>query len=479
MIYSLRIPQPSFPPELADWCLPFNENLPKEIDPYFVDLLVKQYDEIPEFLRSVPDLLSKPNDAFMAYTTSLKLISITPVGVYNYCQDLIKFVRGPSKKNNFLENVKTARRYLRKEGFAGRVEGDVLKVFEEVRENVASELKEIAQNPIPSFLPKKHMCDTQEREIDAMNEYLMNSVTDASDIFGKVYSVLDEGELSSLYKRLTLEDEETFISEKIQEYLTFFDDIVPTQSNGDKAVDSCLEDEIVDNCLKDEAVDVDENNNKTIEKTYFSCERDISTKIDIQDNDYKADGVLELFDQPKQIPLFLLEVSEEPNNLDPDKINEDRHKLLKEGVFGFNKLMLSTKLPKWKVCETQKIFLAQAFADKIVIGQLIFIGPGLYLFAPFTIPAFTIPTSNIDLNHVPRLIRTLLCLRYNLVENIERFLEFKKEGQEKITKSQPKYATGLTPERQRTVTFAEFLPKILKREEKKVRGRGKGRGRGI
>ncbi|CAG8796430.1 22246_t:CDS:2, partial [Gigaspora rosea] len=264
-----------------------------------------------------------------------------------------------------------------------------------------------------------------------------------------------------------------------------------------KAVDSCLEDEIVDNCLKDEAVDVDENNNKTIEKTVKSISNhfDIITKmngamnktpertwtahIDIQDNDYKADGVLELFDQPKQIPLFLLEVSEEPNNLDPDKINEDRHKLLKEGVFGFNKLMLSTKLPKWKVCETQKIFLAQAFADKIVIGQLIFIGPGLYLFAPFTIPAFTIPTSNIDLNHVPRLIRTLLCLRYNLVENIERFLEFKKEGQEKITKSQPKYATGLTPERQRTVTFAEFLPKILKREEKKVRGRGKGRGRGI
>jgi len=36
---------------------------------------------------------------------------------------------------------------------------------------------------------------------------------------------------------------------------------------------------------------------------YFSCERDISTKIDIQDHGYKADGVLELFERPKQIPL--------------------------------------------------------------------------------------------------------------------------------------------------------------------------------
>ncbi|CAG8780878.1 9295_t:CDS:2, partial [Acaulospora colombiana] len=47
--------------------------------------------------KSMPrgnDLLNKPNDAFMAYTTSFKLISvqaITPIGVYNYCQDLSKF----------------------------------------------------------------------------------------------------------------------------------------------------------------------------------------------------------------------------------------------------------------------------------------------------------------------------------------------------------------------------------------------------
>lgn len=117
-------------------------------------------------------------------------------------------------------------------------------------------------------------------------------------------------------------------------------------------------------------------------------------------------------------------------------------------------------------------------ADKIEIGQLIFIGPGLYLFAPFTIPVLTIPTSDTDLNHVPRLIRTLLCLRYNLVEKIERFIEFGKEGQENIAKSEPKYATGFTPGRRKAVTFAEFLPKISRGEGKKVNGRGRGRGRG-
>ncbi len=36
--------QPSYPLKLADWCLPFNKNLPKEITTHFIDLLVKWYD---------------------------------------------------------------------------------------------------------------------------------------------------------------------------------------------------------------------------------------------------------------------------------------------------------------------------------------------------------------------------------------------------------------------------------------------------
>ncbi|CAG8713110.1 18551_t:CDS:2 [Rhizophagus irregularis] len=65
---------------------------------------------------------------------------------------------------------------------------------------------------------------------------------------------------------------------------------------------------------------------------YFSCERDISTKVDAQDNGYKADGVLKFFERPRQIPLSLLEVSEGPNNPDPNKINGDRKKLMNEGI---------------------------------------------------------------------------------------------------------------------------------------------------
>ncbi|CAG8530238.1 16108_t:CDS:1 [Acaulospora colombiana] len=326
------MPQPSYPPELADWCLPFNENLPKEIATHFVDLPVKRYDEIAEFLCSVPDLLNKPNDAFTAYTTSLKLISeqaITPIGVYNYCQDLNKFVKGPNRKNTFLENVEKARRYLQKEGFAGRVEGDVLEVFEGVRENVASELREIVQKPTTPFPPKKRARVTQEGELDVTNEDLMNSVTDASDIFGKVtfpsyynklktiwktrdseskfyvldlgdedtwkqiYSVLDESELDSLYERLTLEDEEKFISEKTHEYLAFFDDIVPAQSKGDEAVDSYL---------------VDEDDYKTIEKN-SEMEKIVHQLGSVSEKYHYLSNFFPMpadYDQPKMPDLFIV-----------------------------------------------------------------------------------------------------------------------------------------------------------------------------
>ncbi|CAG8537977.1 4070_t:CDS:2 [Diversispora eburnea] len=52
-------------------------------------------------------------------------------------------------------------------------------------------------------------------------------------------------------------------------------------------------------------------------------------------------------ERPKQIPLFLLEVSEGSNDPNPDKIRGDRRKLMNEGVFALNKFVLSTELPKW------------------------------------------------------------------------------------------------------------------------------------
>jgi hypothetical protein len=82
---------------------------------------------------------------------------------------------------------------------------------------------------------------------------------------------------------------------------------------------------------------------------------------------------------------------------------------------------------------------------------MIFIGPGLYLFAPFTVPALTIPTSTDNLEHVPRLIRTLLCLRYNVLKEVKTFKKFAKEGQKYIAKPLIKYATGVTPGRHKAV----------------------------
>ena len=63
-----------------------------------------------------------------------------------------------------------------------------------------------------------------------------------------------------------------------------------------------------------------------------------------------------------QIPLFLLEVSEGPKNLDPDKVNEDRQKLMKEGIFAINKFMTRMELPTWEMCSKLKVFLAQGFS---------------------------------------------------------------------------------------------------------------------
>ncbi|CAG8725672.1 12947_t:CDS:1, partial [Funneliformis mosseae] len=74
----------------------------------------------------------------------------------------------------------------------------------------------------------------------------------------------------------------------------------------------------------------------------------------------------------------------------------------------------------------------------------------------------TIPISNTNLEHAPRLIRTLLVLRYNIIKKIEKFKEFERESQQRIVKPRIKYATGVTPGRSRVVTFSQFLPIVLK-----------------
>ncbi|CAG8562041.1 13856_t:CDS:10, partial [Acaulospora morrowiae] len=288
------------------------------------------------------------------------------------------------------------------------------------------------------------------------------------DTLYQVHDLLDEDELKALFKRLMLDDEDMHINEKARKYIELFDQIMEEEN-----LEDICDDEVVDEVAGSDLVD--ENNeetknmegdnekfNKSIAKMkeivhqldglpekyhYLSntfpmsaqyydqskmsdmfivksvsshldtiikmngamkntpertwtAHRSISTKIDVQENGFKADGVLKFFERPMQIPLFLLE------------------------------FMTRTGLPTWEVCSTLKVFLAQGFGDNIEIGQMIFIGPGLYLFSPFTIPALVISTSTGNLEHVPRLIRTLLCLRYNVLKEVRMFKKFAKEGQQ-------------------------------------------------
>ncbi|RHZ63252.1 hypothetical protein Glove_330g44 [Diversispora epigaea] len=128
----------------------------------------------------------------------------------------------------------------------------------------------------------------------------------------------------------------------------------------------------------------------------------------------KTDGVAELFKRPKQIPVFILEVSGVQTWI----------KLFKEGIFALNKFITRTDLPSWEVCASLCVFLSQGYEDNLEIGQLIYIGPGLYLYSPFTIPNLIIPTTPFNLQHAPRLIRTLLYLRHKIIKKIRSFQKF-------------------------------------------------------
>ncbi|CAG8634493.1 3089_t:CDS:2 [Funneliformis mosseae] len=317
------------------------------------------------------------------------------------------------------------------------------------------------------------------------------------EILTQIHELLDEDELKLLHNMLVLDDENMFIDEKAHKYLELSEKTKNMKGESEKFNESIAKMEEIVHQLDGlpEKYHYLSNTFPIPAQHYDQSKmpdmfiiKSVSSHLDTiikmngamintpEQNDFKADGVLELFERPMQIPLFLLEVSEGPKNLDLDKINEDRQKLMKEGVFAINKFMTRTELPTYEVCSKLKVFLVQGFSDNVEIGQMIFIEPGLYLFAPFTIPALTIPTFTDNLEHVPRLIRTLLCLRYNVLKEIKIFKNFSKEGQRYIAKPLTKYATGVTPGWHKAVTFAEFLPKISK--EGKKRGRGRGRGRG-
>ncbi|CAG8492374.1 12243_t:CDS:2 [Acaulospora morrowiae] len=286
-----------------------------------------------------------------------------------------------------------------------------------------------------------------------------------------------------LFERLILDDENNYISTKACGYLTLFDQIIdPSEEDTMNLNEITTKFRYLSNTLPIPVQQYDQSQfpdihiiksisshlhvdaitkmNKIVENT---SERSWTAHLNSKVINYRADRVAEFRKRPKQIPMFLLEVSGNPNNSDPDKFATDRKKLMNEGVFALKKFMTKTNLPTWDVYKIWRIFLAQGF-DNLEIGQMIYIGPGLYLFPLFTVPNFIISTFTTGLGYAPRLIRTLLCLRYNIIKKIKKFKEFERKGQRYIMKPKTKYATGLIPGQSKVGMFAQFLSKISKQE---------------
>ncbi|CAG8659537.1 9886_t:CDS:2, partial [Ambispora gerdemannii] len=303
------------------------------------------------------------------------------------------------------------------------------------------------------------------------------------EVLKEVHNLLDDEKLKSLFDRLTLEDENKYISMKALEYMTLFDKIIDDYLRDDD--DDVVEKKFIE--TKDEAISkmekvvysldgltkrfnylshtlpipteqyegflypdihiirsisshlstiisMDGIVKNTTEShitslRYFSCERTISTKMDSQTIDYRQMGLRNYLKGQNKSPYSYLR-SGEPSNPDPDKFKDDRQKLMK-GVFALNKFIIRTGLPTYEVCKTLGVFLAQGFEDNLEIGQIIYIGPGLYLFSPFTDPNLIILTSPFNLEH----------------------------SQRYIINPTSKYTTGFTPDRPQIVTFSKFLPK--------------------
>ncbi|CAI2175242.1 11153_t:CDS:2, partial [Funneliformis geosporum] len=183
-------------------------------------------------------------------------------------------------------------------------------------------------------------------------EDLLNSVTKASNAFrqikfptyyNKLKTIWHAPELGLLFERLSLEDENIHMEEDEE------------GERGDIENGVNIKDEAVSEIEK-----IVHNLNETATKFWFllntipipvlSYDQAQFHDINIIKNGFsthrlQSDGVAEFFERPKQIPLFLLEVSGDPGNPGPDKFNTDRIKLMNEGVFALNKFITRTELP--------------------------------------------------------------------------------------------------------------------------------------
>ncbi|CAG8490447.1 5123_t:CDS:10, partial [Diversispora eburnea] len=234
-------------------------------------------------------------------------------------------------------------------------------------------------------------------------EDMLNSVIETSNIFRevefpgyydklkKIWSIREAGsnyfvidlKNKEVLKEIDFGRRKQYISMKALEYMTLFDKIIDDYLRDDD--DDIVEKKFIE--IKDEAI-------SKMEKVVYSLDgltkrfNYLSHTLPIPAEQYEGflypdihiirsisshlstiirmDGIVKNITErswtahiwPKQIPLFVLEVSGEPSNPDPDKFKDDRQKLMKEGVFALNKFIIRTGLPTYEVCKTLGVFLA-------------------------------------------------------------------------------------------------------------------------
>ncbi|CAB5363223.1 unnamed protein product [Rhizophagus irregularis] len=211
----------------------------------------------------------------------------------------------------------------------------------------------------------------------------------------KVHNLLENDELISLFEILKLDDKELHLSPKALDYLPLFNTILESEEQNTEDDDQII------------------------------------AKLTTHQSHHYPTILIFILLKVSQVTLIvtLKYVSEVPNKLD----------LIKKGIFALNKFIIRTFFPSWDVCETLGIFPAQD--NYLEIGQMIYIGPGLYLFSPFMVPSLTIPTSAANLGYAAQLIQTLLCLRHNIIKKNARVWRIERKVQQLIMNQTNKYIT--------------------------------------
>ncbi|RGB28312.1 hypothetical protein C1646_767957 [Rhizophagus diaphanus] len=309
------------------------------------------------------------------------------------------------------------------------------------------------------ILTEKQHPSTSSNLSHIQKDDLLTSVSETLNIFKKVQFPTYYNKLKEIWYPiiiLKLDDEKKHLSQKAHNYLSLFDTILKAKDDKYEELKKAEEEGEIDESEEEEEIHESKEGKENIEsKDIFVAEmekkfhslNDVATKFrylsntlpipvieydqsqnidihiiksisshidsyskmnDLQDTDYRADGVAELFKRPNQIPI---------RHFHPKQIHDKNKASVMRG-------------------------------DQLDIGQIIYIGPKLYLFLPFTVPSIIIPTSTANLSYTSQLIQTLL---WN------------------------KYITGASPGQTRTVVFEEFLPKISRDDTKRKRGRPQGK----